>query len=133
MSLYFHIIFFFHVALFPYRIRYRVLKWIRYILRYRMRYRTRYLWQLTVVNVTVSREMPLDIDLANAQLRLWDYKLLERVHTPISRQCEQAVDTFTYSYFRLASGRQKVRLVLTHFVVPTDSRFLVEVTRFISV
>ena len=26
--------------------------------------------------------MPCDIELANAQLKLWDYKLLESVHTP---------------------------------------------------
>ena len=37
------------------------------------------------LSVTGQRfcEMPLDIDLANDQLKLWDYKLLESVHTPI--------------------------------------------------
>ena len=76
--------------------------------------------------------MPCDIELANAQLKLWDYKLLESVHTPIyspnSSDAVQAVDTFTYSYFRLAPARHKVRLVLTHFVHPTDPRLLVQVT-----
>ena len=78
--------------------------------------------------------MPCDIELANAQLKLWDYKLLESVHTPIyspnSSDGVQAasVDMFTYSYFRLAPARHKVRLVLTHFVHPTDPRLLVQVT-----
>ena len=76
--------------------------------------------------------MPCDIELANAQLKLWDYKLLESVHTPIyspnSSDAVQAVDTFTYSYFRLAPARHTVRLVLTHFVHPTDPQLLVQVT-----
>ena len=76
--------------------------------------------------------MPCDIELANAQLKLWDYKLLESVHTPIyspnSSDAVQAVDTFTYSYFRLAPARHTVRLVLTHFVHPTDPWLLVQVT-----
>jgi hypothetical protein len=41
--------------------------------------------------------MPCDIELANAQLKLWDYKLLESVHTPIyspnSSDAVQAIDT----------------------------------------
>ena len=55
------------------------------------------------LSVTGQRfcEMPLDIDLANDQLKLWDYKLLESVHTPIhdanASHGMQAVDTFTYS------------------------------------
>jgi hypothetical protein len=76
--------------------------------------------------------MPCDIELANAQLKLWDYKLLVSVHTPIyspnSSDAVQAVDTFTYSYFRLAPARHTVRLVLTHFVHPTDPWLLVQVT-----
>ena len=76
--------------------------------------------------------MPCDIELANAQLKLWDYKLLESVHTPIyspnSSDGGHAVDTFTYSYFRLAPARHKVLLALTHFVHPTDSQLLVQVT-----
>ena len=59
--------------------------------------------------------MPCDIELANAQLKLWDYKLLESDHTPIyspnSSVGVQAVDTFTYSYFRLAPACPKVLLV----------------------
>jgi len=60
--------------------------------------------------------MSCNIELANAQLKLWDYKLLESVHTPIyspnssDHDAVQAVDTFTYSYFRLAPARHKVRL-----------------------
>ena len=80
--------------------------------------------------------MPCDIELANAQLKLWDYKLLESVHTPIyspnSSDGVHAVDTFTYSYFRLAPACHKVRLVLTHFVHPTDPQLLVQVTNSIS-
>ncbi len=37
-------------------------------------------------------DMPLDINLANDQLKLWDYKLLESVHTVTHshsrRQCQ---------------------------------------------
>ena len=77
-------------------------------------------------------EMPLDIDLADDQLKLWDYKLLESVHTPIhdanASHGMQAVDTFTYSYFRLAPSRHKVRLVLTHFVHQTNPQLLVQVS-----
>ena len=69
--------------------------------------------------------MPCDIELANAQLKLWDYKLLESVHTPIyspnSSDSVQAVDTFTYSYFRLAPARHKVRLVHDSFRLPNGS------------
>jgi len=45
-----------------------------------------------------------------------------------SSDAVQAVDTFTYSYFRLAPARHTVRLVLTHFVHPTDPWLLVQVT-----
>ena len=59
--------------------------------------------------------MPCYIELANAQLKLWDYKLLETVHSPIyspnSSDDLQAVDTFTYSYFRLVPACHKVLLV----------------------
>ena len=77
-------------------------------------------------------EMPVNIDLANDQLKLWDYKLLESVHTPIhdanASHGMQAVDTFTYSYFRLAPSRHKVRLVLTHFVHQANPQLLVQVS-----
>ena len=80
--------------------------------------------------------MPCDIELANAQLKLWDYKLLESVHTPIyspnSSDGVHAVDMFTYSYFRLAPARHKVQLVLTHFVHLTNPQLLVQVTNSIS-
>ena len=53
--------------------------------------------------------MPCNIKLANAQLKLWDYKLLECDHSPIYSPNSsdgiigvQAVDTFTYSYLRLS-------------------------------
>ena len=79
-------------------------------------------------------EMPVDIDLANDQLKPWDsdHKLLESVHTPIhdanSSHEVQAVDTFTYSFFRLAPSWHKGRLALIHFVHKTDPQLLVKVS-----
>ena len=85
----------------------------------------------------VVHKMPCDIDVANAQHRLWDIELPKRyslsiespIHSPNSSHGVQAIDKFTHSVSVLAPVRHKLRLILTLFVHPTDLRLVIKVSQ----